>query len=241
MLCAIAGCGRFGFDDRPSDAPAPVIDTASDAAPACAYQICDGFEAPAVAPVWTPMGAVAIDNTFAHTGASSVHVHTVALAPNGADAAFIRETATLAQSTPIYVRAFLRFGGLPSTNDYGPIMHVYESTNDFEDSLMFSDSALSVYTQWNNANMSTSSPPPLNTWVCVLWSVTRATTATGSVTLGGDVGSLTLTNVPTEGPALTALDIGLIFYSTQTPTAQPALDLWIDDVLVSDTPLTCAD
>ncbi|MDB4964246.1 MAG: hypothetical protein JWP01_4245 [Myxococcales bacterium] len=34
---------------------------------------------------------------------------------------------------------------------------------------------------------------------------------------------------------------GIGFAGSNTPVAQPALDLWIDDVIVDPDPVTCAD
>jgi hypothetical protein len=67
--------------------------------------------------------------------------------------------------------------------------------------------------------------------VCLLWSVTRATTATGQVALAGDIGPVIRDDVQTDSvPGLGG--------SNLTAT-QPAYELWIDDILIDDAPLTC--
>ena len=73
----LAGCGRLSFDSaRSVDAgdagDVPLGDVlvggdSPDAAPACrpGYRLCDGFEGPGFAPLWTVDPGVTIDTTVA--------------------------------------------------------------------------------------------------------------------------------------------------------------------------------
>ena len=46
----------------------------------------------------------------------------------------------------------------------------------------------------------------------------------------------------TDGtPPLHDMDFGIGFAGTNVNGAQPAIDVWIDDVIVNNTPITCAD
>jgi hypothetical protein len=84
------------------------------------------------------------------------------------------------------------------------------------------------------------SPLPVDTWVCLLWSVTRATTATGQVALAGDIGPVIRDDVQTDSvPGLGALSVGLHWFGSNLTATQPAYELWIDDILIDDAPLTC--
>jgi hypothetical protein len=71
----------------------------------------------------------------------------------------------------------------------------------------------------------------------------RSTTTTGSLTSSGDLAALTLPGVKTDSSTspMTNLFLGMGFSSSNVPVAQPALDLWIDDVIVDAAPVTCAD
>jgi hypothetical protein len=241
----MTACGRLRFDGVGQGAPPDSADAQGrDGADArfCAYQLCDDFEAPALASGWTPSATgVSLDSTVSHTGTSSVHFRTPFLGPNIGDTARLTETATIALGTSVYVRAFMRFGALPAVNNYGPILSVAENVGDFEDSVLLRATSLDIYNQWSDTAASNGAAPPLDTWLCVLWSVTRATTTTGAITLGGDLAPATLANVQTDGPPLTWLVVGITFYAPEQPSSQPAIDLWVDDVLVSDAPLSCTD
>ena len=83
---------------------------------------------------------------------------------------------------------------------------------------------------------------PTGQWFCLVWKVTRNTGTSGLLDLSGDV-TVTLNNTKTDSTTLPVqyVVIGLGYSSTNNPVPQPAQDLWIDDVIVSGTAVTCAD
>nr|MBA3542486.1 hypothetical protein [Deltaproteobacteria bacterium] len=60
--------------------------------------------------------------------------------------------------------------------------------------------------------------------------------------LSGDVPTLSLSNVTTDSTTpMSLVAFGIGFANGNAPVAQPALDLWVDDVIVDMAPMTCAD
>lgn len=249
----ITGCGRFGFGaaaDRRDGALAGDDDAARDAisdgtATACAHQLCDGYESMTLSSVWTPYevngGVVVVDNTVAHTGSSSVKLSIPAVASGGSHAG-IYQTDTLAIGSPtFYVRAYMRFSAVAATNNRMELMYISEQTNGREDAVFLEDAGLALYNQWSDNTVFNGAVPPTNTWLCVLWRVTRATTTTGSMALSGDVPLASQPNIQTEGPPVDVMGVGVHLYAANQGSPQPALDLWIDDVLIDASPLTCSD
>jgi hypothetical protein len=234
----VAACGRFDFDGRALDA-ASSVDTPSSAA--CAYELCDGFEGSAIADVWTAIGNVSLDSTVAHRGSQSLHIHSDAVAAGSNVAIGIVETATLGSSNaPINLRVFARFGSLP-VNHMGLVGAAQVSDDPFADGVYETSGGLTVYSEFSNTSVESMVQPTPGDWTCVTFGIVRADDATGSLILGGD-GSAELDDVATDGvPRLAAAGVGIAFASSTDVDAEPALDLWIDDVIVANAPLTCAD
>jgi hypothetical protein len=207
------------------------------------YELCDGFESGSFAAVWTPGPNVTLDNTVAHRGTTSVHVHSPAIGI-GVDGYFqLQQTATLALGDPtIYVRAWVRLGSMP-LNNMGFIAVEQMGTPDNEDSLTVRPTDLAVYSQFSQQSNGNHVAPPLNTWFCVLWTVTRSTGTTGSIMLAGDPPGVPLNSVQTDDASspIKIMDFGIAFSGSVVTTAQPALDLWVDDVIVNGSAVTCAD
>jgi hypothetical protein len=239
---AVVGCGRLGFS--PGDQPDGAV---ADSDAACTRQLCDDFESPALAPIWdttnAAAGSVTIDTSVAHTGASSVRFSIASLpAPNTGMRSFIAEYTTLALGSPtVYVRAFVRLSGLPAAGNNVEMMMATETVTGNENSVFLMDDQIALYNQWSDSTSSNGMAAPTNTWFCVLWRVTRATTMTGSMEIRGDIPPRTMVNIQTEGPQLTSMIFGLTLFAMLQPTPQPAFDMWLDDLLIDDAPLACSD
>ena len=250
----VAGCGRYHFEARTtgdgamgSDAPSDVAtpDVSRDAANLClpSYRICDGFEGPLTA-TWSMDPGVSIDPSVAHRGASSVHFQSPALAvgQQGYFRIFNSTVLPLADS-PLYVRAFFRFGGLPAgTNAMELIAADQNGGPNFGDFLFLKAASLVVYEQFDDFSNPAPTAPPLGTWICTLWTVVRDTGKSGSITLDGDLGATSITGVTTDGtPPLSFFSFGIGYSGTNVSVAQPAMDVWMDDLIVSPTAVTCFD
>ena len=250
----LAGCGRFGFgalgagdgDARMGDAMHDAAgDVGGDATPAClaSYELCDGFEAGIDTQTWTAQSGVTLDSTMAHRGTSSVHSHIAATAPGTQVYAMLYQTKTLPLGDPIvYVRAYFRLSALPATNNHMEAITVLQSAGGAGDYLFVQPDALYVYSQFSLAVMSNATLPPVGTWFCALWTLDRSTSSNGSITLAGDEPGTTLTSTQTDGvPSVDEMAFGIGFSANNVKTTQPALDVWVDDIIVTNTPVTCAD
>lgn len=250
IVMLATACGRFDFGARPSSSDGAVVVAGSDATPppgdgsgssGCAFLLCDGFEAASLDPVWTPSASgVSLDATVARAGRQSLHVHTNALAVTDSAEAIVTETATFA--TPLamfYVRAFVRTGALPA-NNLGVIEADQATAAPDGDGVFITSTGFTLFSQFSEQSMDSMYEPMVDAWTCAVWQVALATGSTGSEQLGGDIPATAMTGVITDGsPAIAQLELGIEFATSTDTSPQPAFDLWIDDVIVSATPVTC--
>ena len=252
LLVALAGCGRLGFGDGGDKLDARTGDAiGGDGAPddsgevACspAFQICDGFETGINTGVWSADPMVTVDTTRAHRGTSSVHVHTPAFAPNtNSYQSLFQSDTIMANPSVFWIRGWFWLSALPASGNGMELMTAEQPGNNGDYVFVFSDST-HIYTQYGSGSKITMTTVPIGQWFCLTWKVVRSTTTTGSLELTGDLGTLLLPNVITDSATspMTMVTLGVGFASSNTPSAQPALDLWIDDVIADDGPISCAD
>ena len=255
VLVVAAGCGRFGFDSHGSadgsladgsGVPGDDADAPDDgAAVGCssAFDLCDDFEAPALnAAIWATDPMVSLDTARAHRGSQSVHIHMPAFAPNTGNYQTLGETQTSASSTTFWVRAWFWLSALPASGNGLELMTAEQPGFAGDYVFMFSDST-HVYSQFDLSSMSAMTPVPIGTWFCVVWKVVRSTASSGSLEISGDVPALALGDIQTDSASnpITLVTLGMGFAGSNTPSAQPALDLWIDDVIAHSAPVSCAE
>lgn len=250
LLLVLAGCGRLGFgtggdpsdggatDGTGGDAPGDVGDV-----PACpaGVQICETFEE-GISAVWNVDTMATLDTTRAHRGAGSMRIHTAAFAANDESYQSIFQGETIvANPSTFYVRTWFWLSALPAPGN-GLELITAERPGQAGDYVFLFDDSTHIYTQFGNDSKITSTVP-VGAWFCLVWKVVRSTTATGSLELTGDLGTVLLPNVVTDSAAspMTLLTIGAGFSASNTPSAQPAFDIWIDDVIVDDGPISCTD
>jgi hypothetical protein len=257
IVVVVAGCGRFGFgtSDPSGDASGSAVDSAprdglgdtmgDGAAVACApgLDLCDGFEEPTLdGAIWDTDPMVTLDTTRAHRGAQSIHVHSPAFAANTGSYTTLRETRTITIGGTFWVRAWFWLSALPAGQN-GLELITAERPGSAGDYLFVRSDRTSVYSQFADNSQSSMTTLPTGTWVCTIWKVVRSTSATGSLTLSGDAPAITFSNAVTDSTAMpmTVVTMGLGFSGTNVPVAQPALDLWIDDVIADSSPVSCTD
>jgi len=235
-----AACGRIGFSDLVGGAP----DGGGDGAGSCGFDLCDGFEAPAIdTSLWTVDANVTRDTSQAHSGAASAHMHVDALPVNTDGSALIYETKTLASgSVPFWLRAWVRIDVLPVANNYMELFYA-EQTNSphLGDYLIVRRTDTQLYDDFDSAFVGTNAALPVDTWVCLIWQVVPLASG-GSIALSGDAPSIALANNSTDGsPPIRNIALGVYFDGTNLATAQPAVDVWIDDVIINSSAVTCTD
>jgi hypothetical protein len=242
VLTLACGCGRFGFG---ASIDAHNGDVDGESVPACkpSYELCDGFEGVDFDPVWTTSSHnISLDSTIAHRGGQSMHVFSDPVAAGNGGEFSLDETTTLALNDPtFYVRAYVRLSAQP-LNHMRVINAAQMSTAPNEDGVFVNPGEMTVFSQFSELTQSTNESPPTNSWFCVLWTVHRSTTNGGSLTLAGDPPMINLSNTPTDGtPPISILGFGIEFSATTQLVDEPRVDVWIDDVIVANAPITCAD
>ncbi|HEY5952524.1 MAG TPA: hypothetical protein VIV40_43795 [Kofleriaceae bacterium] len=249
LLVVLAGCGRFGFGS--SDKPDSAIGDAPRDGPADAptltclpsYSVCDGFEGPSIdSSTWMVDPMIAIDTTRAHRGASSLHVHAQAFAAGQGSYTSLFETKTLVSgATTFWVRGWFWLSALPAPGN-GMELITAERPGSAGDYVFVFSNRTSVYSQFDLSSQEAMVAVPAASWFCVVFKIVRSTTASGALEASGDIPPLALTGVITDAAQpMTQVTLGMGFASSNVLTAQPALDLWIDDVIVHTSPLTCSD
>jgi len=246
-VTVVAACGHVDFDGirMLGDGAGSGDGSASDGSQDCSalYELCDGFEGTSFAAVWMVTSNVTIDTTVAHRGASSMHAQTP-IVPIGTNSyRQLRQTTTLALDDPtFYVRAWVRISAMPVVNM--SFIAVEQSGGpDNEDAFVLRPTDLAIYSQFANNSNGNGTRPPLDTWFCVLWTVHRDTGNAGSIMLGGDEPPAPpLNNLQTDAASpIAIMDFGIAFAGSVVTQQQPAMDVWVDDVIVSSFAVTCAD
>lgn len=202
--------------------------------------LCDDFESGLNTTNWTvaETNAMAVvDTLHAHSGAQSFHSQSPAVVAGPMD---VRGQLVHAVTLPtsVYVRLWVYFDS--------PRVDGAELVASYED-----------HTPWNGVELQVISgqyavndwTPPgafasqgdviLGSWQCLEWEVVEPTggaTSETAVWLGAtELGGLHLTSLPVPAD-LGALRFGLSFNQV---SAQPAYDLWIDDIVVDTQRIDC--
>jgi hypothetical protein len=243
VIAGTCACGRIGFDPQaagdgggggdgpggPSVCPANVL-------------ICDGFEAPTLDPRWSPFmptGTSAPDTTHAYRGAQAMHNHTDAVTgmDPGADVNTSQGLAGGAVTGTVYARAFLFLPiALPS-----PTLQLLNFSDDVGKGISFSikdgfvvnnDYGSSIFRQSATA-------VPIGRWVCVELEIPSGTVGTSRISLdGGEIVDVAITK-GTVQPAPTHIYVGIDYFNAGPSV--PAVDVWIDELIVDDKPTSCAE
>ena len=214
--------------------------------PTCqpSYLVCDGFEGTSLDAKWTPDGPTTIDTTVAHRGSSSLHLHTNALAVGATAQSRVAEQVTLANRAPtVWARAWMRVSQLPLSTNVMEVADTEQSGGTGGNYLLVRANDIALYSGFDTRVSGGSVQVPTNSWFCVIWKIDRAITATGSLALDGDPFTpFTLANVVTDNTnAIATTRFGISWVAPNVDVAQPAVDLWIDDIITSNAAVTCAD
>ncbi len=253
VLVAAAGCGRLGFTEAVPGDGAPGGDSAGpgdgargdtqEVVCSALFDICDGFEDGIDTTLWTLDGDATLDTTFAHRGKASVRTHTAAFGANQSSRSMILESQTLAGNpTTFWVRAWFYMSALPA-GDNGLELITAERPGNEGDYVFVRRTRTTVYSQYSLAVRSSTTPAPVASWFCAVFKIVRDTGGAGSLELSGDLPALTLDGTQTDSSTqpMQLVTLGAGFASPNVTDAQPAFDLWIDDVIIHSAPVTCSD
>jgi hypothetical protein len=230
----------------------------------CLYELCEGFESGTLnTSVWSQMIGdtskmnITVDNTVAHSGSRSLHLHSDALTKGSAMTTLIAESAFVPTTTqPLFVRLWLKAGAWPpiggpgighdalleirTAGGNGEALNIEASSQRVDqgnaellDFLAYNGVPNTVYKGGNT-------PLATGEWFCLEWSVAynAQDMQVHSHTWLGD-GNL---EVALEANASLANFNTLLIGMDEHPTnAQGPIDLWIDDIVISGAYVRCAD
>jgi hypothetical protein len=251
-VTALAPACRHGFeravphDSAPGDVDALADDgSLVDAAPPCAagLLLCDLFDGPIDTTTWTVYGDVQPDTAIKRRGASSLRMHIAAVGPDTEIGSYVGVAGTLITSHPtLWLRAWMRMSALPISTNALELISLQRAGS--SGNFVFSRAAnTQLYHQFDNRSASAGVGLPLDTWFCLVWRVTVATNNLGSSDLTSDVvPMIAISSSTTQGPqAVNFAGFGPFFSASNVDVAQPAITVWIDDVIIHDQAVSCSD
>jgi hypothetical protein len=208
-------------------------------ASAGAVALCDDFESGGLDTVtWMLAGNGNIDGTFRHRGQYSYHFRTASLAAGNSAAHHIQTSKPFVGSPAfMYVRVWTFFPGAPVANNRLTFIKVEPQSAPFMGPVVaLSMSTVRIDNQIAGTFDISMNPPLLNQWTCHLLRIDVAGN-TGISLSGVGVPSLSAGGVTQATPPLGQVNLGPFFY--MPAAAQPAFDMWLDDVLIDTKPVTC--
>ena len=254
LLVLLAGCGRLQFDSRgdasaidsPHDSPradTPADDAIASTCGAFASRACDGFEAGSIDPMWmldTSVGTITIDTTRAYRGTASIHVHIDPITSATTNPrATLRGPAGLGTTVTgiIYFRVWIYVASPLGTNLFNQIINAANSAG--QGISMGTRNGVVANNDYTDVTYAESATGfPRDRWACLQFEMPSNTTGTTRGFLDG----VELTDIAlvksTAQPPPDHVYLGLEWVGT--PAAEPAADAWLDEIIVSTTPTTCA-
>jgi hypothetical protein len=232
----LAGADLQGIDMTTADM------TLNHCAAVGAVKLCEDFESGTIdATTWTAAGTVSVDTTIKHSGQRSLKVHLNAVSLGNSAQAGLRETKTfpLAGNT-LYVRAWIYIAARPAGNEAVELLGAEQATfPDNGDYIFMRMTNVETYSQFSGQSASNASAPPVATWFCVAWRLVFGTLTAGSLSFTGTIPGATLANTTTtsNNPPIGEVRIGTSVNTANT--AQPALDVYYDDIVIDDKALVC--
>jgi hypothetical protein len=185
-------------------------------------------------------GTVMPDKQHAHSGIWSLKAHLQPLGVGASGQAEVVEKKPPPPSSSFWMKMYVYLPTLPG-NTESQLVEISSTPPSQGLALGQINRAPSLYDDIGGTIRSTPTTMgtfPKDQWVCLLWHVSTAAPQQMDVTLGTtSLTDLHLMEPTTNTPALDNIAVGLGAYSLTA--AQPAVDVWIDDVLISPTAITC--
>ena len=205
---------------------------------------CDDFESGFSTSRWrTSMSdsastvTINTDARYVHRGTQSLHLQMAAVPAGGTSDLDISEIATFsafADATTFWARAWIWFMHSPAGSDEVRLF-VADAMNTQGIGVSVAGDHTTIDSWVPPGGSLKGAAPGFGEWTCYVWRVDLA----GALSLSG-------TEVPTLGPLMTPVqpaeklsELGIGMFFANVSTAQPALDLYIDDVFLDTQPVTC--
>jgi hypothetical protein len=214
-----------------------------------AGELCLDFEDP-LPTAWalTQNNAVVdvADTTYAHSGTHAMHVHLNSVDGGQLADGHVSETQTFTTPPSVFhVRAFiLSPTALPAHNPVG-IFTTNQSTSPFGSmDFELNEGHYAMYDSFavtTDYTETTTSFPTAATWQCIEWTVQIGSPGALLLSSNGQVLSANeIHDTTTSTPPLGILSIGSVINNTGAQ-ASPAVDLWLDDIVVSNAQIGCSN
>jgi hypothetical protein len=206
---------------------------------------CDGFENGSGAwTVGTTHGSVAIDPSRAYRGTHSLHARTEAVTGNSQPAlgAGYGHLFLPAPPFPLFVRMFV-YMPAPVPPSVGAFVNVLQAIPPYA-GMQLNVRPPGGYlggTGYNGLNSDWSAANdlvPADSWTCVELEIDGPPTNTVRVFVSDVELTAMREGLPASVPPLGLLQVGLAYYAAN---AQPAADLWIDEVAVDGKRIGCSN
>jgi hypothetical protein len=239
-----AGSGSFDAG-RPIEAASGGAAAAGESLCVAANVIfCDGFENGSSA--WTPTtasGSVAVDSSKAYRGAHSLHAQTEAVTGTSQPkiGAGYTHLFVPSPSFPLFARMFVYMPS-PVQPSVGAFVNVLQSIPPYAGvqlnerppgGFIGGTGYNGLDTDWSAA----SDLLPTDSWSCVEIEIDGPPTNTVHVYLWDTELTAMREPLPASVPPLGLLNVGLAYFAAN---AQPAYDLWIDEVAVDGSRIGCS-
>jgi len=205
---------------------------------------CDDFESGFSMSRWrvsrsdaTSLVEVNNDARFVHRGTQSLHLQLAPVPAGGTGDVDISEIATFgafADATTFWARAWIWLPHPPMGPDEVRLF-VADAMNTQGIGISVAGDHTTLDSWVPPGGSVKGAPPGFGEWTCYVWRVDLA----GALSLSG-------TEVPALGPLMTPVqpaeklsELGIGPFFVNASVAQPAFDLYIDDVLLDTQPVTC--
>ena len=203
---------------------------------------CDDFEGATLSKSWAVTTTADIDPTVSHRGHNSVHLRTKAVGTATEINTQIIESISFKNFTAshFWVRVWVLATKPPSGNNLMRFIAAEQTLDPFDGLGGFlSPNVLHLENWIANASQDSFTAPTYNGWVCYELRVELSTGAGGLITLaaGDMVQTPPVVGRNQPNPPLGQISLGA--YMTATTTAQPAWDVWLDDVIVDNQAIGC--
>jgi hypothetical protein len=209
---------------------------------------CEDFEGE-VGPPWSAFGdpLPSTDSSRAHCGKSSLRLHVPALAAGQSYVTALTESATFSDgrlAAGLFARAWVFASGAAITEgNHMALLEMRQKSDPFLGVAAQLGASRAAITDWTTtpAGFAESTDPfPSDAWVCVEWQVVfGASNGASRLWIGGESSpsaALDATNT-TPSPPYEAMFAGVYF--TGPAAAQPAFDLWIDELAIDTKRIGC--
>jgi hypothetical protein len=251
---ALGGCGRIAFDplggggdanggDANGGGDSGAADTMAPVQCVAGMIVCDSFEQGLTTVGWnrsTLNGTMDVDTTRAHRGTTSIYAHTNPIPSPSANSpsAIVSSGQGLPITGTLHARAWIYVASPHPTGEFDQVINFADVAGDgISVGARNGVIAANDYTDVAYAESGTAQLP-LDRWACLQLSIPSGTAGTTRVYLdGAEVTDVALSKSTTQ-PAPTRIEVGVQWVATVTDW--PATDVWFDDVIVDDQPITCA-